>query len=134
MTAIDVIPAGNQLYEVEVHDADGTSTHQVSVADDFLESLDADGVAAQDLVFAAMAFLADREGHHELDDRIELAELAERYEGFTDRIADLARQRTLQEARRADEPSDEPTGDERLLEEVEQEQRDGDVSQPKEEL
>ena len=67
-------------------------------------------------------------------DRIELAELAERYEGFADRIADLARQRTLQEARRADEPSDEPTGDERLLEEVEQEQRDGDVSQPKEEL
>jgi hypothetical protein len=134
MTAIDVIPAGNQLYEVEVRDADGTSTHQVSVADDFLEQLDADGVAAQDLVFAAMAFLADREGHHELDDRIELAELADRYEGFTDRIADLARQRTLHEARRADEPADEPTGDERLLEEVEREQRDGQVSQPKEEL
>ena len=134
MTAIDVIPAGNQLYEVEVRDEDGTSTHQVSVADHFLEALDADGVAAQDLVFAAMAFLADREGHHELDDRIELAELADRYEGFTDRIADLARQRTLHEARRQDEPSDEPTGDERLLAEVEREQRDGDVSQPTDEL
>ena len=134
MTAIDVIPAGNQLYEVEVRDADGTSTHQVSVADHFLEELDAEGVAAQDLVFAAMAFLADREGHHELDDRIELADLADRYEGFTDRVADLARQGTLREARRADKPSDEPTGDERLLQEVEREQRDGKVSQPEEEL
>jgi hypothetical protein len=134
MTAIDVIPAGNQLYEVEVRDGDGTSTHQVSVADHFLEELDVDGVAAQDLVFAAVAFLADREGHHELDDRIELADLADRYEGFTDRIADLARQRTLQEARRQGEPADEPTGDERLLEEVEREQRDGDVSQPENEL
>jgi hypothetical protein len=134
MTAIDVIPAGNQLYEVEVRDGDGTSTHQVSVADHFLEELDVDGVAAQDLVFAAVAFLADREGHHELDDRIELADLADRYEGFTDRIADLARQRTLQEARRQGEPAEEPTGDERLLEEVEREQRDGDVSQPENEL
>ena len=67
-------------------------------------------------------------------DRIELAELAERYEGFTDRIADLARQGTLHEARRRDEPSDEQTGDERLLAEVTREQRDGQVSQPGEEL
>jgi hypothetical protein len=134
MTAIDVIPAGNQLYEVEVRDADGTSTHQVSVADHFLEQLDVDGVAAQDIVFAAMAFLADREGHHELDDRIELAELAGRYEGFTDRIADLARQGTLREARRQGEPSDEPTGDERLLEEVKREQQEGDASRPTDDL
>lgn len=130
MTAIDVFPAGNQLYEVEVSDAEGTSTHQVSVADDFLEELDAEGVAAQDLVFAAMAFLTDREGHQELDDRIELAELADRYEGFSDRIADLARQGTLHEARRRGEASSEPTGDERLLDEVEREQREGQTSRP----
>ena len=131
MTAIDVVPAGDQLYEVEVRDADGTSSHQVSVSDDFLEELDTEGVAAQDVVFAAMAFLADREGHHELDDRIELAELAGRYEGFTHRIADLARQGTLREARRQSEPSDEPTGNERLLEDVQREQRDGEASQPR---
>jgi hypothetical protein len=133
MTAIDVVPAGNQLYEVEVRDSDGTSTHQVSVADDFLASLDTEGIAAQDVVFAAIAFLTDREGHHELDERFDLTEMADRYEGFADRIADLARQGTLQQARREGQPEpSEPTGDERLLQEVREEQRAGVVSQPTE--
>ncbi len=133
MTSIDVVPAGNQLYEVEIRDEDGTSTHQVSVADSFLDHLDSEGVSAQDLVFAAVAFLADREGHHELDDRIELAEVAERYEGFTDRIADLAHQGILQQARREGEAEESaPSGDERLLQEVREEQRQGEVSQPTE--
>lgn len=133
MTAIDVVPAGNQLYEVEISDQDGTSRHEVSVADSFLDELDTDGVAAQDLIFAAVAFLTDREGHHELDDRIELSQVADRYEGFSDRIADLARQRTLHEARR-EGPSEEsqPSGDERLLDEVRREQQAGEVSQPTE--
>lgn len=133
MTAIDVVPAGNQLYEVEIRDEDGTSTHQVSVADEFLDQLDTQGVAAQDVVFAAMALLNDRGGHHELDEHIELAEVAQRFQGFSDRIADLARQNTLREARREGiaEP-DEPSSDERLLEEVREEQRAGDVSQPTE--
>lgn len=133
MTAIDIVPAGNQLYEVEISDQDGTSRHEVSVADSFLDELDTDGVAAQDLIFAAVAFLTDREGHHELDDRIELSQVADRYEGFRDRIADLARQRTLHEARRED-PSEasQPSGDERLLDEVRREQQAGEVSQPTE--
>ena len=135
MTAIDVVPAGNQLYEVEVHDEDGTSTHQVTVPDEFLGELDTEGIAAQDVVFAAVAFLTDREGHHELDDHIDLATMADNYEGFADRIADLARQGTLREARREGQPEEPaPSGDERLLQEVREEQRDGEVSQPTEGL
>lgn len=132
MTAIDVFPAGNQLYRVEIRDDDGTSSHEVTVPDDLVAGLDTRNVAIQDLVFAAVAFLTSREGHHELDDRIDLSEVAGRYEGFTARIADLARQRAEQQATRDErEHGDEQlSGDERLLAEVEQEQRAGQATPP----
>lgn len=132
MTAIDVTPAGNQLYAVDIRDEDGSSSHTVTVPDHFLERLDTEGVAVQDLVFAALAFLTSREGHQELDEQVDLAEVAERYEGFTERIADLARQRSLRglEGDDAAGGDERPSGDDRLLAEVEQEQRDGDVTPP----
>ncbi len=129
MTAIDVTPAGNQLYSVEIRDEDGSSSHTVTVPDHFIEQLDTDGVSVQDLVFAALAFLTSREGHHELDEQVDLAEVAQRYEGFTERIGALARQRTLQGIEAdTDDGEDHPTGDDRLLAEVEQEQERGDVT------
>jgi hypothetical protein len=130
MTAIDVTPAGNQLYAVDIRDEDGSSSHTVTVPDHFLERLDTDGVAVQDLVFAALAFLTAREGHHELDEQVDLAEVAERYEGFTERISDLARQRTLQGVDDDTRDAQRPSGDERLLAEVRREQREGDVTPP----
>jgi hypothetical protein len=128
MTAIDVTPAGNQLYSVDIRDEDGSSTHTVTVPDQFLDQVNTDGVSVQDLVFAALAFLTSREGHHELDEQVDLAEVAERYEGFTERIAALARQRTLQGAQDTGTGDERPSGDDRLLAEVKQEQREGEVT------
>lgn len=42
MTAIDVTPAGNRLFQVDIRDAEGESRHEVTVPDELVEQLDTD--------------------------------------------------------------------------------------------
>lgn len=136
MTAIDVTPAGNQLFQVDVKDADGDSRHEVAVSDDLLMKLDTSGLALQDIVFASVQFLTSREDREDLPPRIDLAEVAERYDDFTEQVPELARARTTddepptgtrakQELAEEDQPL---TGRERLIAETKEAQANGQAS------
>lgn len=137
MTAIDVTPAGNQLFQVDVKDADGDSRHEVSVSDDLLMKLDTDGLALQDIVFASVQFLTSRQDRVDLPPRIDLGEVAERYDDFTEQVPELARARASDDApphgsRATQELADEDqplTGRERLIAETKEAQANGQASQ-----
>jgi hypothetical protein len=135
MSSIEVTPAGNQLYEVTLHDPEGTSQHTVSLDDALVERVASDDISMQDVVIAAMEFLTGREGRDELDREIDLADVAARYDGFEEQVPARAQALAAQETTHpVDDGTDEPTGDERLLAEVKQEQADGDVSSGQREL
>lgn len=136
MTTIDVTPAGNQLFQVDVKDADGDSRHEVTVSDDLLMRLDTGGLALQDIVFASLQFLTSREDRQDLPPRIHLAEVAERYDDFVDRVPELARARASDDqpmhgsrARQELADEDQPlTGRERLIAETKEAQANGQAS------
>lgn len=132
MAAIEVTPAGNHLYEARIQDGEGESTHQVTVPDDIVSRMDTEGVSMRDVVTAAVEFLAGREDRETLDDHIDLAEAARRYDDFLALIPSRARElATVPDAQLTpdDEPAP-PTGDERLRQEVDAEQREGDATPP----
>jgi hypothetical protein len=135
MSTIQVTPAGNQLYEVEISDPEGTTTqHTVTLGDELVDRVATDDVPMQDVVVAAMEFLTGRESRETLDREIDLAAVADRYEGFVEEVP--ARARILAD-REPSHPVDEPerpTGDDRLLAEVKEEQADGDASTGRSEL
>jgi hypothetical protein len=136
MTAIDVTPAGNQLFQVDVKDADGDSRHEVTVSDDLLMKLDTDGLAMQDIVFASVQFLTSREDREDLPPRIDLSEVAERYDGFVEQVPELARARQTDDepmhgSRARQELAEEDqalTGRERLIAETKEAQANGQAS------
>ena len=133
MTRIEVTPAGNQLYQVDIEDGEGRSQHEIGVPDALLMRLDVRGLAMRDVVHAAVDFLVDQVGRQALDAEVDLGIEAERYEGFDEEVPARARQRAS-----SDEPPtgmrtvdrDAPRGNERLVAEVEEEQRQGRASQP----
>lgn len=130
MPSIHVTPAGDQLFEVELRDQQGASSHTVSVDDTLVERLAANDVALQDVVIASLEFLTAREDREELDREIDLAAIAERYDGFTEQVP--ARARVLADQQTAPPTDDEGsqgelTGDDRLLAEVKEEQEQGEV-------
>ena len=137
MTAIDVTPAGNQLFQVDVKDADGDSRHEVTVPDDLLMKLDTDGLAMQDIVFASVQFLTSRQDRADLPPSIDLAEVADRYDDFTEQVPELARARASEDgpahgSRAQQELADEDqplTGRERLIAETKEAQANGQASQ-----
>ncbi|MFO7779026.1 MAG: hypothetical protein R6V28_11790 [Nitriliruptoraceae bacterium] len=133
MTRIDVTPAGNQLYQVDIEDREGRSRHEVGVPDALLMRLDVRGLAMRDVVHAAVDFLVEQVGRQDLDPEVDLGVEAERYQGFDEQVPARARQR----ASSAEPPTgmrttdrDAPSGNERLLAEVEEEQRQGRASHP----
>ncbi len=133
MTRIDVTPAGNQLYQVDIEDRDGRSQHEIGVPDALLMRLDVRGLAMRDVVHAAVEFLVEQVGRDGLGAEVDLGVEAERYDGFDEEVPVRARERAS-----ADEPPtgmrttdlDAPTGNERLVAEVEEEQRQGQASRP----
>jgi hypothetical protein len=134
MTAIDVTPAGNQLFQVDIRDEEGESRHQISVPDGLMDQLDTDGLAMQDLILASVDFLTTRESRQDLDPSISLGDVAERYDDFTEAVPAMARERATTEGQptgyRAEGQTDEPTlsGDDRLLAEVRDEQAEGQAA------
>lgn len=133
MTAIDITPAGNHLYQVDISDGDGESHHELTVPDDLVERWQIDEIAMNDVVLAAVDLLVARDGRQSLDERIDLADVAVEDPELIERIPEHAHQRATEQStpsnlHRTD--PDEPSGDERLLEEVKQEQAEGSVSSP----
>jgi hypothetical protein len=139
MSTIQVTAAGNQLYEVEIHDPEGSSTqHTVTLGDGLLDRVAVDDVPMRDVVAAAVEFLSGHEGRQELDREIDLSAAAARYDGFLDEVPARARSLASQPAalQTDDEraAADAPSGDERLLAEVRREQADGDATSGRREL
>ena len=131
MAAIEVIPAGTQLYEVVIRDADYESRHDVTVPDELVRRMDTERVAMQDIVLTAVEFLLEREGHDSLQSEIDLGAAADRHEGLVDQIPDRARER----ATSTNPPTgmhvddrEELAGDDRLLADVEEDQQAGRAS------
>jgi hypothetical protein len=135
MSSIQVTPAGNQLYEVEIHDPEGTTTqHTVTLGDALLERVATDDVPMQDVVVAAIEFLTGRESRDQLDAEIDLGAVAARYEGFDEEVPARARVLAGRESSHPVDDEGRPTGDDRLLAEVEEEQAEGDASRGRTEL
>ena len=131
MAAIEVTPAGNQLYQVVVTDGGYESRHRLTVPDELVRRMDTGGVAMQDVVLAATEFLLEREGHDELPPEIDLGAVADRYDGFVEQIPVRARERASGEAPPTGahvDDREEPTGDERLRADVERDQQAGQAS------
>lgn len=136
MSSIDVTPAGNGLFQVDIRDPQGASRHEISVPDALLEQIDTDGIALQDLVLASVDYLTTRQGRQDLDPQISLGEVAERYDGFVDDIVAMARERATGDTpptgihadaeARAD--GEQLTGDDALVSEVREEQATGQAT------
>lgn len=132
MTAIEVTPAGTQLYRVVITDTEYDSRHEVSVPDDLLGRLDTRDVAMQDVVRAAVELLLDREGQDALDASVDLGAVVARDPDLLEEIPRQARRRATDRTPPPGQHVDDreaPSGDERLRREVEQEQDRGRVSE-----
>ena len=133
MAAINVIPTGNQLYQVEIDQAGETSTHELTIPDDLFTHVDTQVVSMQDVALAAVDQLVSLEGRDALDHHIDLGAAAARYDEFLERVTAEAEQRatttTPPDGWQVTD-ADAPSGDERLLAEVRAEQEAGQVSRP----
>ena len=132
-TTIDVTPAGNGLFQVDLRDDAGESTHEVAVPDTFARRFEDDEeVALKDVVLAAVEWRLDHEGREDLPPSFSLADLEG--DDAQQRIAEIARSRATGVSPATGEQRGERTStdsDERLVEQVKQEQADGEVSSPK---
>lgn len=129
-TSIDVTPAGTGLFQVDLRDERGQSTHEVAVPDDYAEQFAGDDVALQDVVIATMEWRLDREDRQDIPNRFSLADLAGTGD-FDEQLPALARSRATD----ASPPTGQHTGsrneddqDDRLLEQVREEQSRGELS------
>ncbi len=136
MAAINVIPAGNQLYQVEIDQDGDTSTHELTIPDGLFTHVDTQVVSMQDVALSAVDQLVTLDGRDALDHHIDLGAAAARHDEFVERVTAEAEQRATTtsppdgwQATEADAPS----GDDRLLAEVRAEQDAGEVSRPERE-
>lgn len=86
MAKIDVTPAGNDLYRVEVTDEQGTSSHDVTIPDGYPDEIGAGDVAHSDLVFESFRFLLEREPKEQIMGRFELPVIARYFPEYEDEI------------------------------------------------
>ncbi len=91
MATIEVTPAGNDLFRVEITDEQGSSTHEVTVPDGYPEQLGAGDVAHQDLVRESVRFLLEREPREQILGSFDLPVIARYFpeyeEGIGERVA-----------------------------------------------
>lgn len=88
MAKIDVTPAGNDLYRVEVTDEQGTSSHDVTIPDGYPDQIGVGDVAHSDLVFESFRFLLEREPKEQIMGRFELPVIARYFPEYEDTIGD----------------------------------------------
>lgn len=131
MTTIAVTPADARLFLVEISDARGSSEHEVGLTDALVERLDLGDIALRDAVAAALEFLLAREGHDQLPYEIDLSEVAERHPDLIEWVPTRAPEHAAARSGPAEPPRpapDQPTSDERLVQQVEREQEAGQAS------
>ena len=131
MATVNVTPAGNRLFQVEIHDETGQSSHEVGVPDGFAARAGVEDAAMQDVVLAAVRYLLERRDRSEIEGAFSLQDIAENYPDFTEsmsrRVADIATGQTPPtNLHVADE--DRPDADERLVEQVRAEQAAGEAT------
>ncbi|MDX1622077.1 MAG: hypothetical protein R3320_13855 [Nitriliruptorales bacterium] len=137
-TSLNVTPAGNNLFQVEIEQTTGEETREavveVAVPDGFLDDLALEGDAGpQDVVLEAVRFVLDRTDHpDELEPRMSLDDVADQYPGFTESLgrrfngaADKG-SGTVHEQHIEDRTSQD--SDDRLVEQVREEQAEGQAS------
>ncbi len=136
---VEIVPGGNQLFQVTLENPEGTSQHEVAVPDGLAEELLGDEAAdhsLQDVVWAAMQWQLEQESREEVPATLSLGEL--RGVGdFDQRVPALVRDRTTGMSPTHRQHQDDRAGtnsDERLVEEVREEQRTGDASIPRERI
>lgn len=135
-TSLNVTPAGNNLFQVEVQDSRPETTNhtsfEVSVPDGFVDDLALEeGAATQDVVLEAVRFVLDRtDDPDQIDGRLDLYELAEQYPGFTEslgRAVDRGQGSAPTDQQHTATRSQQ-SSDERLVEETRQAQADGNAT------
>lgn len=88
MATIDVTPAGNNLFQVQVTDEQGSSSHEVAIPDGYPQELGVEDVPLQDLVFESFRFLLEREPREQILGTFELPVIARYFPEYEDRIGD----------------------------------------------
>lgn len=139
-TELNVTPAGNNLFQVEVEQARAdehrATVIEVAIPDGFLDDLALEGDAGpQDVVLEAVRFVLERTDHpDELDERLSLDEVAEQYPGFTEsigrRLEDADKgEGTVHQQHTGDRRPQNRDEDDRLIEETRDAQDAGSASQ-----
>lgn len=136
---VEIVPGGNGLFQVTLEGQDGTSRHEVAVPDGLAEDLLGDEAAdhsLQDVVWAAMQWQLEQEHRQDVPTTLSLQEL--RGVGdFDQRVPALVRDRTRTVAPTHGQHTDPRTGassDDRLVQEVRDEQAAGEASSPRDTL
>lgn len=89
MADINITPAGNQLFEVDIETRNRARTIEVAVPDGFMSRIEVDDdvdLSMQDVVQASVEFALEREGVDGVDGRLSLGEYAEQWPGFTESV------------------------------------------------
>ncbi len=133
---IDIDTAGNGLFRVTIKDEQGTSDREVTVPDGMMEDLlgdEAGDFALRDLAWAAMAWQLRREAPENIPARLELEELRGTAD-FDTEVPALVRGRA-QAAEAASHGKQESSAvtdsNDRLVQEVRDEQAAGEASTPR---
>lgn len=86
MANLEITPAGNQLFQVDIETRNEARTIEVAVPDGFMDRLDVEGdPSMQDVVQATVEFVLEREGI----DGIDGVDGEIRLDRFADRHPDL---------------------------------------------
>lgn len=133
-TSIDVTPAGTGLFQVDLRDEQGQSTHEVAVPDEYAERFAGDEVSLQDVVAATMEWRLDREPREDIPNSFSIGELSGTGD-FDQQVAASARDRASGVSPTTGQHTttrDQADQDDKLLDQVREEQSRGEVSsQPK---
>ncbi|HEX6220207.1 MAG TPA: hypothetical protein VF115_03850 [Acidimicrobiia bacterium] len=87
MARLDITALDSLKYRVIVSEEGSTSTHEVTLQPEDLESLSADA-SGEKLVEASFRFLLDREPKESIMSRFDLSVISRYFPDFPDRIAD----------------------------------------------
>lgn len=89
MANLNVTPAGNQLFEVDIETRNRARTIEVAVPDGFMGRIELDddrSFSMQDVVKASVEFALEREGIDGIPGNVTLDRFADRWPGFTESI------------------------------------------------
>ena len=133
---VEIVPAGNQLFTVTLEDDQGSSQHDVAVPDGLADELlgdDAGDHSLQDVVLASLDWRLQRgETRDDLPRSFSLADLRG-VDDFDEQLPKRVRNRAPSTAstHRQHQPERAATNaDQRLVDQVQREQEDGEASGP----